>query len=76
VPDHIIDFMFLIDIFITFNTEYMGENYEIETNRKKISINYLKGWFTIDIVSIIPFDEFLTSSKYNKLARVARVGRL
>jgi hypothetical protein len=27
-------------------------------SRKKIAVNYLKGWLIIDLVSIIPFDFF------------------
>ena len=32
------------------------------TERKKIAINYLTGWFTIDFCSIIPFDMFMKSA--------------
>ena len=53
--NYIIDLIFLIDIIICFNTEFMTENYEIKRDRKSISINYLQGWFLIDVVSIIPF---------------------
>ena len=53
--NNIIDLIFLIDIILCFNTEFMTENYEIKRDRKSISINYLQGWFLIDIVSIIPF---------------------
>ena len=73
--DHVIDVFFFIDILVFFNTEYINDDYEVVRNRKEIACHYLKGWFTIDVISIIPFDEILTN-KYNKLARVARVGRL
>ena len=76
--NHIIDFFFLIDIIITFNSEYINENYALVCDRKVIAINYLKGWFFIDVLSILPFDEFVETGdkKYHKLARVARIGRL
>ena len=57
-------------------------DFKVVSDRKSISINYIKGWFFVDIVSIIPFDEFfksgddVNSSKFHKLARVARIGRL
>lgn len=75
ILDHVIDILFFIDIIVFFNTEYINENYEVVRNRKEIACHYLKGWFTIDVISIIPFDEILTR-KYNKLSRFARVGRL
>ena len=29
------------------------------TSRNKIATNYLKGWFVIDLLSIIPFQTFI-----------------
>ena len=37
---------------------------------------YLKGWFGIDLIAIIPFDRFLATSDVNSMARIARIGRL
>lgn len=41
-------------------------------------MNYLKGWFTIDVLAIVPFDVILSSmqSNVNGIVRIARVGRL
>ena len=77
IPDHIIDFLFLIDIIICFNSEVIVDH-EIVNSRKEISCIYLKGWFTIDVVSIIPFDEIMKGlgKSYQKLTRLARIGRL
>lgn len=58
IPDHIIDFLFFIDIIICFNSEVIRDH-EIIHSRKEITCIYLKGWFTIDVVSIIPFDELM-----------------
>jgi hypothetical protein len=33
------------------------EDYNIIDDRKEIAINYLKGWFTLDILSCIPYGE-------------------
>lgn len=74
--DHIIDFLFFIDILVCFNAETMTDEFELISDRKQITINYLKGWFFIDTVSIIPFELFLQGDKYNKLVRIARIGRL
>ena len=51
-----IDFMFLIDIVLSFFTSIPEtENEDEVLDRKKIAVNYLQGWFSIDFLSIIPF---------------------
>jgi hypothetical protein len=51
-----IDFLFLIDIMITFVTAYENETMEIIDNHKLIAKNYLLGWFFLDLASIFPTD--------------------
>ena len=60
----VIDFIFLIDIIITFFTSYTDEdeNGGAEVlDIKKIALNYLKGWFLFDILSILPVEYILLS---------------
>ena len=71
-----IDLMFLIDIFVSFNAAYYDEEMALIVDRKKISHNYLTGWFAIDVLAIMPFDVILNVSNFNQLARVMRIGRL
>jgi hypothetical protein len=52
-----VDGVFLIDIIIIFNTAFYDNDFKIIENRKIIAKKYLSGWFTIDIVAIIPFDK-------------------
>ena len=57
VINHLIDLMFFIDILVSFKTTYVNKMTGDEiTNKKQISINYLKGSFWVDVVSTIPFD--------------------
>ena len=53
----IFDSFFMIDIFVIFFTSLpeTDERDEI-TDRKEIAINYLSGWFFVDIMAIFPFD--------------------
>lgn len=75
--EYIIDFMFLLDIIIIFNTAYYTDDYDLIDSRKEIACNYLNGWFSIDFIAIIPFDVILEAGNFNvKIMRVARVGRL
>ena len=71
-----IDTLFMMDIIVIFNTAYYDEYLQIIDNRKLIVKQYLTGWFTIDLMAIIPFDMILNATKTNQLVRFARVGRL
>ena len=52
-----IDFMFLLDIIINFRTTFYDlESGDEEFDPYKIAIVYLKGRFTIDLLSTVPFD--------------------
>ena len=53
----ITDVFFLIDLILTFFTSVPDEKrvYEI-TDKEVIAKKYLKGWFWIDLISILPFD--------------------
>ena len=76
VLDNIIDLLFCMDIIVIFNSAFYNEDSEIIDDRKEIAKWYLTGWFTIDLLAVIPFDSIINASGYNQLARVTRVGRL
>ena len=73
---NIVDFSFLCDIIATFCTAFYDEDFKIVEDRKVIAKNYLCGWFTIDVLAIIPFDYLFSTSELNHLVRFARIGRL
>ena len=53
----IIDFLFLVDLILTFMTTFTDHFTNVEvTNHKRIAIKYLKGWFFVDFLSILPFE--------------------
>jgi hypothetical protein len=54
-----IDFFFLLDIIVIFNSAYYTENMDLVSDRKKIAKHYLTGWFIIDFLAILPFDIIL-----------------
>ena len=74
-----IDVSFLIDIIVTFFTAYYDEKAMNKvTDKKVIAKGYLKFWFWLDLLSIIPFDQILksTSGDFGNMAKFTRVGRL
>lgn len=86
--DIIVDIFFVLDIILVFRTSIFDETGEEVLNRKKIARNYLKGKFTVDVLSAIPFDKvalfFLDAKKARnfsllgilKLIRVLRLNKI
>ena len=59
IVNFFVDFLFLLDILIIFNTAFYDEDFIIIDCRKQISMQYIQSWFFIDLLSIIPFDLLL-----------------
>lgn len=81
IINQFIDVCFLIDVMICFFSAIEDEYNEVVDDRKKIAISYLKGWFTIDVASIFPFDVFTPQEEnngadFNQFLRLAKFGRL
>ena len=90
--DVIIDFMFFLDIVITFRTTAMNLTTGEEIIKpKEIAIHYIKGRFFIDVLSALPIDKLIriilpninhNSAKHLvifsclKLIRILRINRL
>ncbi|BES94440.1 Hypothetical protein NTJ_07250 [Nesidiocoris tenuis] len=67
IIDLIVDVTFIIDIGINFRTTYVNKNDEVVSHPAKIAVNYLRGWFLIDLVAAIPFDLLLFGSDTDEL---------
>ena len=79
IVNYFVDICFALDMIIIFNTALFDEYYRLIQSRKRIAKDYIRTWFFIDLVAIIPFDLFfMNSSKtdINKIARITRIGRL
>lgn len=62
IVDYSFDLLFFIDVLVIFNSAFLNDEFVVIDDRKEISTTYLKGWFTVDIVSSIPFGLFNQSS--------------
>jgi len=76
-----IDLIFLLDMILQFFTMYpkqsnFGESWEHRP--RKIAVNYLKTWFLIDFISIIPFDlvSIIAQSEVLQRVKVVKIVRL
>jgi hypothetical protein len=55
----IVDFVFLIDVMLNFILKFRDgedETGQWVTDYRRIAKRYIKGWFAVDVVSVIPFD--------------------
>ena len=76
IAETIIDILFLMDMIIIFNSAYYKNDVDLIEDRAIICCEYLKGWFTIDLVSIIPIDLIFNVGGFTHMLRITRVGRL
>ncbi len=77
IVDSLVDLVFFVDIIINFLSAYYNSEDNLIFDRKKIALNYLKGWFFIDLMAVLPISLIMKSSKdYTSLARLARMPRL
>lgn len=77
IVNAVVDFFFFIDIILIFNTAKFDENMVLEDDRRTIAYNYLKGWFIVDFVAIIPIEWFVPKNgEAINLVRFARIGRV
>ena len=56
ILDYIVDVMFIIDIFINFRTTFVDVNDFVVSDPCLVAINYMKGWFVVDVLAAIPFE--------------------
>ena len=76
IADSVMDFVFFVDIILNFFMAYYDDEDEIVDCRCTIAKSYLKTWFTIDFIAIIPISIILRTDNYNSLARIARLPKL
>ncbi len=78
--DAMVDCTFAVDMVINFLTGFRKDG-RVIMGCRRTSTHYLKGWFTIDLLSTLPFQQVIeaftsSSGSYNKLLRLARLPRL
>lgn len=77
IANWIIDILFFIDIILIFNSAVYDDNLDLISERCEITKLYLKSWFAIDLVAIVPFDLFVANNgEAANLLRFARLGKI
>lgn len=62
---HFACFFFILDILFNFRTTFVSSKGEVVSDSKLIAINYLRGWFVLDLLAALPFDHLYASDLYN-----------
>lgn len=57
--DYLVDFFFLIDLLLNFHTAYFERDRRLVMDRRMIAYTYLRTWFAVDLISIVPFELIL-----------------
>eukprot|EP00127_Corallochytrium_limacisporum_P000212 Clim_evm29s7 gene=Clim_evmTU29s7 len=73
--DVFIDFIFLIDMILTFHTAYWDADHQMITDPKMIARHYLRTWFLVDLIALFPV-YLLDGSSVTKTARLTRLSRI
>ena len=73
--DVVIDIVFLLDIVFTFFSAYYNRIEELVTDRRTVCCNYLKSWFILDVISVLPFS-YLFNSSANHVIKLAKFPRI
>lgn len=79
ILDRFIDITFAIDIILNFFSAYIDDDgITVVTDRRKIILRYLKGYFLIDVIATIPFQYILShsTSSLNKVGKLGRIPRV
>lgn len=76
VIDQSIDFLFLIDIVVTFFSAYFDSQQNLIVKRKQIACHYIATWFFIDVIAIIPFNLIFSTKDISSLVRFSRLSKL
>ncbi|XP_012936081.1 potassium voltage-gated channel subfamily H member 4 isoform X2 [Aplysia californica] len=78
-----VEVLFAIDIVLNFRTTFLNKSGQVVYEGKMIAINYMRGWFLLDLLAAIPFDllyafsvETATMVHLLKVARLLRLARL
>ena len=61
----IVDSLFLVDLVLNFFSAYHDSELNPIDDRKKITKRYLRGWFFVDLISIIPISLITKAGNYN-----------
>ena len=76
IIDLIMDFFFGIEIVLTFFKAYYDSNFILIDKRGKIAKAYLKTWFFVDLIAIIPINVIVGTYDFVAIIRLLKLTKL
>lgn len=85
IVGYVFDVFFFLDLIITFMAAYYDDEFRLVDDRATIACDYLKGWFLIDVIAIIPYNDIImltvkgdssTHASGNSMVRILRLAKL
>ena len=70
IIDIFVDTLFWIDIVVNFRTAFVDKKKHTVFDSKQVAKNYLKGWFTLDLIGTFPFEKVAKAMLVNSLRSV------
>ena len=70
-----VDVMFLADLCLCFNTAFFEDNAWV-VDRRRIAVNYLRSWFLLDLLSILPYQLVSAKSGFLKMIKMVRLMKM
>ena len=74
--NRLVEVIFIIDIGVQFHLAYFNELGKLIRSRPTISRHYLHGWFSVDLLSVLPFDLLSTQLESGGALRELKVPRV
>ena len=73
-----VDVLFIKDMGINFATMYHDDDGRLIKTRSRIAKRYIRGWFLIDVVTILPYDfaKLIVPKNAVKIVKLIRLMRL
>ena len=72
----LIDILLGIDIVLTFFSAYTDDEENLVKNHKKIVKKYLKSWFIVDIISVLPISYIFKQGKFSGLTKISKLPKI
>ena len=76
ITDSLVDFVFLLDLVLNFFFAYYDDEFMLVDDRKTITTSYLRSWFVVDLIAIIPVSVIFQFTDINSVLRVTKATRL
>lgn len=67
----VVSFLFFArnaDIGLNFRTTYVNKKGEVVAKPKSVALNYLRGWFIVDLLAALPFDLLNAGGLYSRVS--------